>query len=91
VFFKDNIIDTFIPLPTELMRLRTLLDSTSKKVYSGVFATKRVGDNSWTPIFFGDKFTIAYSAYTDSKVNLFTRFGVELKENRYNIDAINLP
>jgi len=91
VFFKDNIIDTFIPLPTELMRLRTLLDSTSKKVYSGVFATKRVDDNSWTPIFFGDKFTIAYSAYTDSKVNLFTRFGVELKDNRYSIDAINLP
>ena len=91
VFFKDNAVDTFIPLPTELMRLRTLLDSTSKKVYSGTFATKRVDDNSWTPIFFGDKFTIAYTGYSDAKRNTFTRFGIELKENRYSIDAINLP
>jgi hypothetical protein len=91
VGFQDEITVSYQPLPSELMRLRTKLDESSKKVYSGTFATKRVDDTSWTPIFFGDKFTIAYNEYTDPKVNGFTRFGFELKENRYAIDAINLP
>ena len=91
VFFKDDATDTFSPLPSELLRLRVKLDEDSRKVYSGTFATKRVDDSSWTPIFFGDKFTIAYTGYSDAKINTFTRFGFEIKENRYNIDAINLP
>jgi len=91
VGFKDALTRTYQPLPSELMRLRVKLDEDSRKVYSGTFATKRVDDNSWIPIFFGDKFTISYTGYTDYGLNGFTRFGVELKENRYSIDAINLP
>ena len=47
---------------------------------------------SWRPLKFSDLIDIDYSGtYTDSSLKAFTRFGFNPYENRYNIDAVNLP
>ena len=45
----------------------------------------------WVPLKFGDKIDINYNTYTDGVLKAFTRFDFDLKDNRYRIDAINLP
>ncbi len=91
--FYDNIIATYLPMPDTFVSYRRSLDESSKEVFSSTLATHRVTDNSWRPIHFDDYLNIDFGASVYQSLNskAFSRFSFQLKDNRYRVDAINLP
>lgn len=88
VGFNDTVSPSYIPLSVLLMELRRELDESSKRVYSTTLATKKGA--GWEPIMFGDRWFINYTGHSSGTLG-FTRFDIDVKGNRYRIDAIKLP
>jgi len=92
-YFGDNILGDGDPkpLPLKIMEFRKLFDSTSRKIYEGTLATDRLSTaHPWEPLNFDDSLSIDYAGLSDSTIKRFTRFNFNLKENRYDVDAINV-